>query len=135
FGCEVAQEISENGLDDRQAFGLVMLQEDRQTARTDGVGAHFDNHAAPSFASRRARSDVNQGVILPPTALPSSSPASSAAFISPSTDRPVSYPLCSSISVRSSVARLPDAPGANGHPPRPPMEADRKSTRLNSSHV
>src|SRR5256885_3862803 len=55
---------------------------------------------------------------------------------------PVATPIAPRQCTRSSVHTLPEAPGANGQPPSPPMEAskfvtpqDRKSTRLNSSHL
>ena len=40
--------------------------------------------------------------------------------MSPSTDTPVRTPIASSAWTRSSSGRLPEAPGANGQPPRPP---------------
>jgi hypothetical protein len=53
---------------------------------------------------------------------------------------PVSMPIACSMATTSSVARLPDAPGAYGQPPRPPtaasmvsMPSDSPATQLASA--
>src|SRR5438309_1203957 len=55
--------------------------------------------------------------------LPSASATKRAARRTPSRDAPWSTPIASRKYTRSSVARLPAAPGAYGHPPVPPVEA------------
>ena len=46
---------------------------------------------------------------------------------SASRSMPVSYPIAWNMCTRSSVHTLPLAPGANGHPPKPPSDASKRS--------
>src|SRR5579859_2869494 len=59
--------------------------------------------------------------------------ASAAAPIMASRSTPVATPMSSTMCTSSSVAMLPVAPGAYGHPPSPPTDASKSSTPSSSA--
>src|SRR5690606_24109944 len=89
--------------------------------------------------SDRARALIRlryQESASPPALRPRTFSVNAIASTSPSRLIPVSNPHCSAISTRSSVARLPDAPGAKGHPPIPPaLESKRRTPDSSATHA
>src|SRR5438552_3878073 len=105
------------GRDDAEEREVLMLGDDREH---DGDALAED----PIQLGHRARARAAR----PGSSRPSCAASHPVAAVRARTSTPVSTPIPSSIQTRSSVARLPPAPFANGEPPIPPMLASTTTT-------
>src|SRR5262249_55307782 len=88
----------------------------------DQRGAGFRRHRGRGCRARAGPAFITG----PRTSWPSIAGSVRASLMSPSRSMPVSRPMSSAMLTTSSVQMLPEAPGANGQPPRPPSEESKR---------